>query len=90
MPTPRARSRRITSNRRSTSSAGRLAVGSSSTRNAQSEAMARAMATSDFSVRPSEATRASGSASQPTSASASPARRAVARQSIARNAPPRA
>ena len=38
-------------NRRSTSSAGKLAVGSSSTRKSQSTARARAIATSDFSVR---------------------------------------
>ena len=43
--------RRIASNSRSTSSAGRLAVGSSSTRKSQSTTSARAMATSDFSVR---------------------------------------
>ena len=51
MPTPCARRRRRRRNRRATSSAGRLAVGSSSTRISASVTSARAMATSDFSVR---------------------------------------
>ena len=51
MPTPRSRRRRKATNRRATSSAGRLAVGSSSTRISASAASARAIATSDFSVR---------------------------------------
>ena len=60
------RSRRSTANRRSTSSAGRLAVGSSSTMISASTASARAIATSDFSVRVRLPTRASGSMSPPT------------------------
>ena len=50
-PTPRALSRRSAANSRATSSAGRLAVGSSRTSTSASAASARAIATSDFSVR---------------------------------------
>ena len=61
-------------NSRATSLAGRLAVGSSNTRSSTSAARARLIATRDFSVRLSEATRASGSMSAPTVCSARAAR----------------
>ena len=83
MPTPRALSERMAANSRSTSSAGRLAVGSSSTRKSQSTAKARAMATSDFSVRLSDWMRVSGSRSQPTRLNASRAAFADRLQSMA-------
>ncbi len=74
MPTPCARSRRSAANNRATSSAGRLAVGSSSTRISASAASARAIATSDFSVRLRPWMRKSGSMSAPSLASARTAR----------------
>jgi hypothetical protein len=61
---------RTPSNRRSTSSAGRLAVGSSSTRKSQLTTSARAIATSNFSVRLKLRTLRLGSIS-PINASAS-------------------
>ena len=82
MPTPFCRSGRSAAKSRSTSSAGRLAVGSSSTRKSQSTASARAMATSDFSVRVRSATRVCGSKSQSTRLSARRAIASAARQSI--------
>jgi len=74
MPTPCPRSRRKAPNSRATSSAGRLAVGSSSTRISASAASARAIATIDFSVRVKFWIRRSGWMSAPSLASAVRAR----------------
>ena len=77
-----SRSRRSAANSRATSSAGRLAVGSSSTRISASAASARAMATSDFSVRLRLWMRTSGSMSAPSDferRGGAPARRAPSR-----------
>src|ERR1700728_1483854 len=82
MPTPRLLKPRTASNRRSTSSAGRLAVGSSSTRKSQLTTSARAIATSDFSVRLRLRTRRLGSIRPPIKASVSSARRSALDQSI--------
>jgi hypothetical protein len=70
MPTPRPLKPRTPLNRRSISSAGRLAVGSSSTRKSQLTTSARAIATSNFSVRLKLRTLRLGSIS-PINASAS-------------------
>src|SRR5574337_663657 len=60
MPTPSAFSGLSASNRRCTSSAGSDAEGSSRTRTSASTLKARAMATSDFSVRERSRTRMAG------------------------------
>ena len=82
MPTPFARNLRKAANRRSTSSAGKLAVGSSNTRKSHSTAKARAIATSDFSVRDRLATRVVGLKSASTNANARRAVSSVPFQSI--------
>jgi hypothetical protein len=73
---------RTASNRRATSSAGRLAVGSSITTIFAEVVIARAMATSDFSVLLSERTLVSGSISTPMRCSASRAARLQRAQEI--------
>ena len=81
MATPESLSREIAAKSRWTSSAGRLAVGSSRTMTSAFEARARLIATSDFSVRLSCSTLTSGSISAPSWASASTARRRAASKS---------
>ena len=75
MPTPRALSGRSASNSRCTSSAGSEAEGSSRTRTSACTLSARAMATSDFSVRVRSRTRIVGASGQSTWASAASRRR---------------